>query len=82
MTTFKLKLSVVCEILLDSLSLSLSLSLFLFLSRSHTHMHTHILSSQTNLLMSSSKGSLLPEFPDVKSIVLPYAFPIDRVNIL
>lgn len=76
MTTFKLKLSVVCEILLDSLSF------FLSLSRSHTHMHTHILSSQTNLLMSSSKGSLLPEFPDVKSIVLPYAFPIDRVNIL
>ena len=76
MTTFKLKLSVVCEILIDSLSLSLSLSC------SHTHMHTHILSSQTNLLMSSSKGSLLPEFPDVKSIVLPYAFPIDRVNIL
>ena len=78
MTTFTLKLSVVCEILIDFLSLSLSLSL----SRSHTHMHTHILSSQTNLLMSSSKGSLLPEFPDVKSIVLPYAFPIDRVNIL
>ena len=76
MTTFKLKLSVVCEILIDSLSL------FLSLSCSHTHMHTHILSSQTNLLMSSSKGSLLPEFPDVKSIVLPYAFPIDRVNIL
>ena len=76
MTMFTLKLSVVCEILIDFLSLSLSLS------RSHTHMHTHILSSQTNLLMSSNKGSLLPEFPDVKSIVLPYAFPIDRVTIL